>query len=59
VTQAHAQHHPHLRRLGGNTGYVIHHEEAMTDNVALLLNGQRARNPELLARLKTVLEAPR
>ena len=51
--------HDYLRRLGGNTGYVIHHEEALADNVALLATGQRARNPELLARLKAVLDAPR
>jgi hypothetical protein len=51
--------HEYLRRLGGNTGYVIHHEEAMADNVALLATGQRARNPELLARIKMALEAPR
>ena len=51
--------HDYLRRLGGNTGYVIHPEEVMADNVALLATGQRARNPELLARLKAVLEALR
>jgi hypothetical protein len=51
--------HGYLRRLGGNTGYVIHHEEAMADNVALLVTGSRARNPELLARIKAALEAPR
>ena len=51
--------HEYVRRLGGNTGYVIHHEEALADNVALLATGQRARNPELLARIKAVLEAPR
>jgi hypothetical protein len=51
--------HDYLRRLGGNTGYVIHHEEAMADNVALLATGLRARNPELLARIKAALEAPR
>jgi hypothetical protein len=51
--------HGYLRRLGGNTGYVIHHEEAMADNVALLATGLRARNPELLARIRSALEAPR
>jgi hypothetical protein len=51
--------HDYLRRLGGNTGYVIHHEEAMADNVALLVTGLRARNPDLLARIKGVLQAPR
>jgi len=49
----------YLRRLGGNTGYVIHPEETMADNVALLASGQRARNAALLARVKAVLQAPR
>jgi hypothetical protein len=48
--------HDYLRRLGGNTGYVIHPEEAMADNIALLATGIRARNPELLARLRGVLD---
>jgi hypothetical protein len=51
--------HDYLRRLGGNTGYVIHPEETMADNVALLASGVRARNPELLERIKAVLQAPR
>lgn len=51
--------HDYLRRLGGNTGYVIHHEEVMADNVALLANGLRPRNPELLDRIRAVLQAPR
>lgn len=49
----------YLRRLGGNTGYVIHHEEALADNIALLATGARVRNPGLLQRLRAVLEAPR
>lgn len=51
--------HDYLRRLGGNTAYVIHHEEAMADNVALLATGAQARNPTLLARLRATLEAAR
>ena len=51
--------HDYLRRLGGNTRYVIHHEEVMADNVALLAAGIPPRNPELLARIRTVLEAAR
>jgi hypothetical protein len=47
----------YLRRLGGNTGYVIHPEEAMADNVMLLANDRPARNPALLARLRAVFEA--
>ncbi|MBC7991711.1 MAG: hypothetical protein H7Z15_00525 [Rhizobacter sp.] len=51
--------HDYLRRLGGNTGYVIHCEEAMADNVALLATAMEPRNPALLARIKAVLLAPR
>jgi len=51
--------HDYLRRLGGNTAYVIHEEEAMADNIALLTAGIPPRNPELLARLKAALDAPR
>ena len=51
--------HDYLRRLGGNTGYVIHPEEVMADNVALLVTGTRARNLELLMRIQAVLAAPR
>ena len=46
----------YLKQLGGNTGYVIHYEEAMADNVALLATGVPPRNPELLARIKAALE---
>lgn len=51
--------HDYLERLGGNTGYVIHHEEALADNMALLATGAKVRNPALLERLKAVLLAPR
>lgn len=51
--------HDYLQRLGGNTGYVIHHEEALADNVALLATDAKARNPALLERLKAVLLAQR
>ena len=49
--------HDYLRRLGGNTGYVIHPEETIADNVALLLTGRSGRNADLLARLRSVLLA--
>ena len=51
--------HDYLRRLGGNTGYVIHYEEAMADNVALLVTGLPARNPALLEKLRAALLAAR
>jgi hypothetical protein len=49
--------HDYLQQLGGNTPYVIHYEEAVADNVALLAIGGRARNPALLTRLRTALLA--
>lgn len=50
--------HDYLKRLGGNTGYVMHPEEALADNMALLVLGARARNPALLDRLRAVLLKP-
>ena len=44
-----------LERLGGNTPYVIHPEETMADNVALLLTGGTARNTDLLKRIEAAL----
>jgi hypothetical protein len=49
--------HDYLQQLGGNTGYVIHYEEAIADNVALLATGIRPRNPALLERIKAALQA--
>ena len=46
-----------LERLGGNTPYVIHPEETMADNVALLLTGGTARNTGLLKRIEAALRA--
>jgi hypothetical protein len=46
-----------LQRLGGNTPYVIHPEETMADNVALLLTGGPARNADLLKRIEAALRA--
>jgi hypothetical protein len=51
--------HDYLRRLGGNTRYVIHYEEVIADNVALLAAGIQPRNPELLARIRVALETAR
>ena len=51
--------HDYLKRLGGNTGYVIHPEETMADNIALLATGRPPRNAELLARIKAALSAAR
>jgi hypothetical protein len=49
--------HDYLQQLGGNTGYVIHPEEAIADNIALLATGAPARNPALLDRLRAALTA--
>jgi hypothetical protein len=46
-----------LRRLGGKTVYVIHPEETIADNVALLLANRPARNADLLGRIKVLLES--
>lgn len=48
---------PFLERSGGNTPYVIHPEETMADNVALLLTGRPARNPDLLRRIEAALKS--
>ena len=45
----------YLERLGGNTGYIIHPEETMADNFALLVTRSAARNPALLQRIEAVL----
>ena len=48
----------YLERLGGNTGYVIHAEETMADNVAFLVCETPVPNPALLERIATVLRSP-
>ena len=48
-----------LDKLGGNTGYIIHPEETMSDNIALLVTNQPARNMALLKQIEAVLLAPR
>lgn len=44
-----------LVRLGGNTGYVMHPEETMADNVAFLMSGRAVRNPALIERVGALL----
>jgi hypothetical protein len=49
----------YFEQVGRNTGYIIHPEEIIADNVALLLSGDgKVASPELLARLKTILMRP-
>jgi Domain of unknown function (DUF4157) len=45
----------YLTRLGGNTGYVIHPEEALADNFAFLCAGRSVRNSDLLKRIESIL----
>ena len=45
----------YLTRLGGNTGYVIHPEEALADNFTFLCSGRVVRNPDLLKRIESIL----
>lgn len=47
----------YLRRLGGNTGYIIHPEETIADNVAMLATNRLVPNPALLKRIEAVLLA--
>lgn len=51
--------HDYLKRLGGNTDYVIHPEETIADNIALIATGGAARNAELLASIRAALSPPR
>jgi len=45
----------YLARLGGNTAYIIHPEETMADNFALLVTRQPVPNAALLERIEAVL----
>ena len=47
----------YLARLGGNTGYIIHPEETIADNVAMLATRRPVPNPALLKRIEAVLRA--
>ena len=48
-----------LDKLGANTGYIIHPEETVADNFALLATGARANNRDLLKRIEALLLEPR
>ena len=45
-------------KLGQNTDYTIHPEEAMADNFMFLVSGRRVPNPALIGRIKALLQAP-
>jgi hypothetical protein len=45
-------------QIGRNTGYIIHPEEVLADNFALLLLGRTAvKSPHILDRLRASLPA--
>jgi hypothetical protein len=47
-----------FEQVGRNTGYVIHPDEVVADNFALLIEGRRdVPSPEILDRMKAVLES--
>ena len=49
-----------LEQVGKNTDYVIHPEEILADNFALLVQGEsRVPSPEILNRMRTVFEQAR
>ena len=44
----------YLRRLGGNTDYVLHPEETLADNFMLMVSGRPVPNPSLHKRIEAV-----
>jgi hypothetical protein len=47
----------YLRRLGGNTDYVLHPEETLADNFMLMVSGRPVPNPGLHKRIEAVFLA--
>lgn len=47
-----------MEQIGRNTGYIIHPEEVLADNFAMLAMGneKEAKSPELLAKIREALE---
>jgi hypothetical protein len=45
-------------QVGRNTGYIIHPEEILADNFALLLTGRSGESPEVLRKLREVFAGP-
>lgn len=46
-----------FEQLGRNTAYIIHPEEILADNFALMLSGQSVDSPEILPRLRQAFDA--
>ena len=45
-------------QVGRNTGYIIHPEEILADNFALMLTGRNGESPEVLRKLREVIARP-
>lgn len=45
-------------QVGRNTGYIIHPEEILADNFALMLTGRNGESPEVLRKLREVFARP-
>jgi hypothetical protein len=45
-------------QVGRNTGYIIHPEEILADNFALLVTGRSGESPEVLRQLRKVFARP-
>ena len=48
-----------FEQVGRNTAYIIHPEEILADNFALMLSGQSVDSPEILPRLRQAFDAGR
>ena len=48
-----------FEQVGRNTAYIIHPEEILADNFALMLSGQGVDSPEILPRLRQAFDAGR
>lgn len=48
-----------FEQVGRNTAYIIHPEEILADNFALMLSGQGVDSPEILSRLRQAFDAAR
>lgn len=45
------------RQIGGNTGYIIHPDEVLAENFAILVTGEEAKDPWILDAMRDVFEA--
>lgn len=45
-----------FEQVGRNTDYIIHPEEILAENFALMLTGGKARNPDLIRRIRELFD---